>query len=86
MQSYLGTEQSFTGDLHTLTKQGLTKALIAQMVAAGPTQGDALAQSILGDYGGVKAANATGTRSGKRPRRSARRRRWRSTGGSSPRT
>ena len=59
MQSYLGSEKSFTGDLATLRKQHLSKALIAQMVAAGPVQGDALAQSVLNDYGGVKAVNAT---------------------------
>jgi len=59
MQTYLGTEQSFTKDLATLRAQHLSKAIIAQLVAAGPTQGDALAQSILNDYGGVKAVNAT---------------------------
>ena len=39
MQSYLGSEKSFTGDLATLRKQHLSKALIAQMVAAGPGAG-----------------------------------------------
>ena len=58
MQSYLGSEKSFTKDIRTLRKQHLSKALIAQMIAAGPVQGDALAQSVLQDYGGVKAVNA----------------------------
>jgi hypothetical protein len=58
MQSYLGSEQSFTGDLKTLTKQGLAKGLLSQLIAAGPVQGDALAQSILNDYGGVKGVNS----------------------------
>ena len=57
MQTYLSTVQSFTKDLHTLTKGGLSKGLISQLVAAGPTQGDALAQSILGGGGGIGGAN-----------------------------
>ena len=57
MQTYLSTVQSFTKDLHTLTKDHLSKGLISQLVAAGPTQGDALAQSILGGTGGAGAAN-----------------------------
>lgn len=75
MQSYLGSIQSFTGDLKTLSKDGLNKALIQQLVAAGPVQGDALSQSILGSYGGVgmtnslwkqigTASNALGARAG----------------------
>jgi hypothetical protein len=47
MQSYLGSVKSFTGDIGTLRKQHLNKSLIAQLIAAGPVQGDALAQSIL---------------------------------------
>jgi hypothetical protein len=58
MQSYLGSEKSFTGDISTLRKQHLSKVLIAQMIAAGPVAGDALAQSVLQDYGGVKAVNS----------------------------
>ena len=58
MKAYLGTEQSFSTDLGSLSKQGLSKALISQLIAAGPTQGDALAQSILGGAGGVKGANS----------------------------
>lgn len=57
MQSYLGSEQGFTSDLKTLTKDGLSKGIASQMIAAGPVQGDALAQSILGDYGGVQGVN-----------------------------
>lgn len=58
MQSYLSTVNSFTKDLHTATKDGLNKSLISQAVAAGPTQGDALIQSILSGTGGVKSANS----------------------------
>lgn len=57
MQSYLGSEQGFTSDLKTLTKDGLSKGIASQLIAAGPVQGDALAQSILGDYGGVQGVN-----------------------------
>ena len=31
--------------------------IIPQLIGAGPVQGDALAQSILNDYGGVKGVN-----------------------------
>ena len=57
LQAYLGTLQSFSKDLGTLGKQGLNKGLISQLVAAGPTSGDALAKSILGGAGGVGATN-----------------------------
>ena len=57
MQSYLQTIQSFGKDLGTLGKQGLNKSLVSQLVAAGPAQGDALAQSILGDPSGARGAN-----------------------------
>jgi hypothetical protein len=57
MQSYVSTVQSFGGDIKTLRKQHLNKDIIAQLIAAGPVQGDALAQSILQDYGGVKGVN-----------------------------
>jgi len=57
MQSYLKSIQAFTKDLATLHKEGLNKGLMQQLVSAGPVQGDALAQSIMGGQGGVKAAN-----------------------------
>ena len=57
MQSYLTTVQSFTKDIGTLRKDHLNKAIISQLIGAGPVQGDALAQSILGGYGGVKGVN-----------------------------
>jgi len=59
MQGYLSSIQSFTKDMHTLSKDGLSKGLAQQLIAAGPQQGDALAQSILGGgpSGGVAAVN-----------------------------
>ncbi len=48
MQSYLGSIQAFTKDLKTLGKQGLSKGVLQQLISAGPVQGEALAQSILG--------------------------------------
>jgi len=57
MQSYLTSVQSFTKDIGTLRKDHLNKAITAQLIGAGPVQGDALAQSILGGYGGVKGVN-----------------------------
>lgn len=57
MKSYLGTEKSFGADLKKLRKQHLNKEVMAQLIAAGPVQGDALAQSIMGGSGGVKAVN-----------------------------
>jgi hypothetical protein len=57
MQSYLGSIQSFTTDLKSLSKEGLSKGIISQLVAAGPVQGDALAQSIMSSYGGVGMVN-----------------------------
>jgi hypothetical protein len=47
MQSYLGSVKSFTGDVRTLRKQHLNKGILSQLIAAGPVQGDLLAQSIL---------------------------------------
>lgn len=47
MSSYLGSVKSFTGDVRTLRKQHLNKNIMQQLIAAGPVQGDALAQSIL---------------------------------------
>jgi len=55
MQNYAASAAAFGTDLATLRKQGLAKGLISQIVAAGPVQGDALAQSILGT--GVKGIN-----------------------------
>ena len=57
MQTYLTSVKSFTKDLAALRKDHLAKGIISQLVAAGPVQGDALAQSILGDYRGVKGIN-----------------------------
>jgi hypothetical protein len=58
MQSYVGTVQSFTKDIATLRKQHLNKAIISNLIGAGPVQGDALAQSIMNDFGGVKGVNS----------------------------
>src|SRR6185312_11582697 len=58
MQSYLGSVKSFSKDIAALRKGHLNKALISQLVAAGPVQGDALAQSIMNDYGGIKGVSA----------------------------
>ena len=57
MQSYLSSVQSFTKDIGTLRKGHLNKAIISQLIGAGPVQGDALAQSILNDYGGIGGVN-----------------------------
>ena len=57
MKSYLATEKSFGTDLGKLRRQHLNKAVLAQIIAAGPQQGDQIAQSILGGQGGVGAAN-----------------------------
>lgn len=57
MQSYLSSMKSFSKDLTALHKGGLSKDLMKQIVAAGPVQGDALAQSILQGPGGIKQAN-----------------------------
>jgi hypothetical protein len=65
MQSYLGTEQSFTRDLGTLSKDHLAKGLISQLIAAGPVQGDALAQSITSGAGGAAGANKLWAQIGK---------------------
>ena len=64
MSDYLTSEKGFTKDLGTLTKGGLNKSLIQQLVAAGPVQGDLLAQSILqqggttGGAGGISQINS----------------------------
>jgi len=57
MQSYSKSLSSFSSDLSKLGKGHLNKDLMKQIVAAGPVQGDALAQSILNDYGGIGAVN-----------------------------
>jgi hypothetical protein len=57
MGDYLQAMQSFQGDMHTLAKGGLSKALQKQLYSAGPVQGDELAQSILGGQGGIGGAN-----------------------------
>ena len=51
MGDYLQAEKSFGGDIGKLTKGGLSKGILSQLLAAGPIQGDALAQSILGGAG-----------------------------------
>jgi hypothetical protein len=58
MQSYLGSVKSFTKDIGKLRKGHLNKNIISQLIAAGPVQGDVLAQSIMNDYGGVKGVNS----------------------------
>ena len=58
MADYLQTEKSFGGDLGKLSKGGLSKGLLQQLIGAGPLQGDQLAQSILGGAGGIKGANS----------------------------
>ena len=58
MGSYLQAMQSFQGDMGKLAKGGLEKRMMQQLYAAGPVQGDAEAQSILGGAGGIKAANS----------------------------
>jgi hypothetical protein len=64
MQTYLQTVQSFGTDIGTLRKGGLNKDIIGQLLAAGPVQGDALAQSILqgggttGIGGGIGGVNS----------------------------
>lgn len=56
MQGYAAASASFGKDLATLRKQHLAKGLISQLIQAGPVQGDALAQSILGTgVGGINA-------------------------------
>src|SRR5581483_4676746 len=57
MKSYLGTVQSFGTDIGKLRKGHLNKQVLAQLIAAGPQQGDALAQSIMGGQGGIGAVN-----------------------------
>lgn len=65
MQSYAGSMQAFLGDLKKVRAGHLNKDLISQMVAAGPVQGDALAQSIMGGPGGIRAANQLDNQIGK---------------------
>jgi hypothetical protein len=57
MQSYAASLKAFSADIKTMTKGGLSKDLLKQMIAAGPVQGDALAQSISSGPGGIKAVN-----------------------------
>jgi hypothetical protein len=57
MGDYLQSIQSFSGDIGKLSKGGLNKSLIQQLLGAGPLQGDQEAQSILGGAGGVGAVN-----------------------------
>ena len=56
MGDYLQAMKSFQGDLGKLSKAGLNKNLMQQLLAAGPLQGDQEAQSILGGAGGAKGA------------------------------
>lgn len=57
MKSYADSLKTFSGDIKSMTKGGLNKDLLKQMIAAGPVQGDALAQSISSGPGGIKAVN-----------------------------
>ena len=57
MQDYAASLKTFAGDIKQMSKAGLNKDLLKQMIAAGPDQGDQLAQSISGGPGGVKAVN-----------------------------
>lgn len=57
MADYLQAEKSFGGDIGKLSRGHLAKGLMQQILAAGPIQGDALAQSILGGAGGTGAAS-----------------------------
>ena len=57
MGDYLQAIKSFQGDVGALSKGGLSKGIMSQLLSAGPIQGDALAQSILGGAGGIKGAN-----------------------------
>jgi hypothetical protein len=65
MSDYLQAEKSFAADLGKLSKGGLNKSLLSQLAAAGPLQGDELAQSILGGPGGIGAANKLQSEIGK---------------------
>jgi hypothetical protein len=58
MKSYADSLKTFGGDIRSMTKGGLNKDLLKQMIAAGPVQGDALAQSIQQGPGGIKAVNS----------------------------
>ena len=58
MQNYAAAAAAFGGDVTKLRKGHLNKDLISQIIGAGPVQGDALAQSILGGPGGIGAVNA----------------------------
>jgi hypothetical protein len=57
MQSYAASLKAFSADIKSMSKGGLNKDLLKQMIAAGPVQGDALAQSISQGPGGIKAVN-----------------------------
>ena len=69
MGDYLQAMKSFQGDLGKLSKAGLNKNLMQQLLAAGPLQGDQEAQSILGGAGGAARRTSCGPRSA-RPRTS----------------
>lgn len=57
MKSYADSLKTFGGDIRSMSKAGLNKDLLKQMIAAGPVQGDLLAKSIQQGPGGVKAVN-----------------------------
>jgi hypothetical protein len=57
MGDYLQSIQSFSGDIGKLSKGGLNKSLLKQLLGAGPLQGDEEAQSILGGAGGIGGVN-----------------------------
>ena len=54
LAEYRGIE---VGDITKLRKEHLSKDVMAQIIAAGPQQGDQIAQSILSGQGGVGAVN-----------------------------
>jgi seryl-tRNA synthetase len=58
LQSFLAKIRSFGSDIKTLKKMGLNATTIGQLVAAGPDQGDLLAQAII-KSGNVSAINKT---------------------------
>lgn len=57
MKDYLASIKTFTSDVQHLSKAGLNKAVLQQILAAGPGQGHLLAASVLGGPGGVGAVN-----------------------------
>lgn len=59
MQSYLTSMKAFSKDISALSHGHLNKDILKQIIAAGPVQGDALAQSIL-NPGGTSVKSGIG--------------------------